>query len=82
MKERWAPNVETYTPFVEYLHRFNRKTALRIEGSMMSTKQDYGSWVYGLAELSIAPHWSFVVSDMYNYDHNPKKLKKPIIILP
>jgi hypothetical protein len=48
----------------------------------MSTKQDYGSWVYGLAELSIAPHWSFVVSDMYNYDHNPEKLKKPIIILP
>ncbi len=71
-----APDVETYTPFVEYLHRFSRKTALRIEGSMMSTKQDYGSWVYGLAEFSIAPHWSFVVSDMYNYDHNPEKTKK------
>ncbi|MCO6461148.1 MAG: hypothetical protein J5I59_07075, partial [Saprospiraceae bacterium] len=26
--------------------------------------------------LTIAPHWSFVVSDMYNYDYNPEKTKK------
>lgn len=71
-----APDVETYTPFVEYMHKFNRKTAIRVEGSAMFTKQDYGSWMYALAEFTIAPHWSFVVSDMYNYDHNPEKTKK------
>ena len=29
-------------------------------------KQDYGDWLFGLAEFSVAPHWSFVISDMYN----------------
>lgn len=71
-----APNVETYTPFAEYLHKFNRKTALRVEGSVMMTDEDYGSWLFGLAEFTIAPHWSFVISDMYNYDYNPEKTKK------
>ncbi len=71
-----APNVETYVPFLEYLHKFNKKTAIRLEGSAMFTDQDYGSWVYGLAEFTIAPHWSFVVSDMYNYGFNPEKTKK------
>ena len=32
----------------------------------MSTKQDYGSWLYALAEFSISPHWLFELSDMYN----------------
>ncbi|MBK7603668.1 MAG: hypothetical protein IPI15_08825 [Saprospiraceae bacterium] len=71
-----APNVETYVPFLEYLHKFNKKTAIRLEGSAMFTDQDYGSWVYGLAEFTIAPHWSFVVSDMYNYGFNSEKTKK------
>lgn len=71
-----APNVETFTPYIEYLHKFNRKTAIRVEGSMMATRQDYGSWAFGLVELTIAPHWSFVIADMYNYDYNPEKTKK------
>jgi hypothetical protein len=32
----------------------------------MSTKQDYGSWLYGLLEYSISPHWIFELSDMWN----------------
>lgn len=71
-----VPDVETYTPFVEFLHKFSRKTAIRLEGSAMFTDQDYGSWVYALAEYTVAPHWSFVVSDMYNYGFNPEKTKK------
>lgn len=71
-----VPNVETYTPFVEFLHKFSRKTAIRLEGSAMFTDEDYGSWVYALAEYTIAPHWSFVISDMYNYGFNPEKTKK------
>jgi len=30
------------------------------------TLQDYGDWIFAQAEFSMAPHWSFVVSDMYN----------------
>ncbi len=71
-----VPDVKTITPFVDWLHKFSRKQALRIEASMMITKQDYGSWAYLLAEYSIAPHWTFTVSDMYNYDFNPDKTAK------
>ncbi len=71
-----VPNVETYTPFVEFLHKFSRKKAIRLEASAMFTEQDYGSWVYALAEYTIAPHWSFVISDMFNYGFNPEKTKK------
>lgn len=68
-----VPNVETITPYFEYLHKFSRKKSLRIEGQYMITgeddkgdKHDYGDWAFLLAEFSMAPHWTFTVSDMYN----------------
>jgi hypothetical protein len=61
-----VPMVETITPYFEYLYKFSRKQSLRVEGQYMSTDQDYGSWAFGLAEFSIAPHWTFTVSDMFN----------------
>ncbi|MBK8483113.1 MAG: hypothetical protein IPO86_15605 [Saprospiraceae bacterium] len=60
------PDVETFTPFAEFLYKFNRKTSLRIETQYMDNKEDIGSWIYGLAELGFAPHWLIEVSDMYN----------------
>ncbi len=59
-------NVMTITPFVEYLYKFTRKNSLRVEAQYMSTQQDYGSWIFGLAELGLAPHWQFEVSGMFN----------------
>ena len=35
------------------------------------TEEDFGSWVFGLMEYSIAPRWIFEISGMYNFD--PKK---------
>ena len=67
-------NVKTITPFVEFLYKFSRKKSLRIEGSYLKSDQDLGSWAYALAEYSIAPHWIFTASDMYNID--PKKSDK------
>ncbi|HMN91329.1 MAG TPA: DUF6029 family protein, partial [Saprospiraceae bacterium] len=69
-----VPNVQTVTPFAEFLYRFNRTRALRVEAQAMFTgqdqavqlRQDYGSWLFGLTEFSIAPHWTFTASDMYN----------------
>ena len=43
-----------------------RKTKLRCELQYLQTRQDEGDWVYGLLELSLAPHWMFTVSDMWN----------------
>jgi len=59
-------NVMTVTPFAEFLYNFTRKKSLRIEAQYMDTQQDYGSWIFGLAELGLAPHWQFEVSGMFN----------------
>jgi len=67
-----VPLVETVTPYAEFLYKFDRKKSLRIEAQYMLTgeengeKHDYGDWVFGLAEFTIAPHWSFTISDMFN----------------
>jgi hypothetical protein len=71
-----VPNVKTITPFIEYLHNFNENKALRLEAQYMATQQDYGTWLFGLVEYSLAPNWIFTVSDMYNI--KPKKNAKAL----
>jgi len=56
------------TPFTEITYRFTDVKSLRIEGQYMASKQDYGSWIYLLAEYNVAPHYSLSISDMYNVD--------------
>lgn len=75
-----VPMVEAITPFAEVIYRFNNKTSIRTQWEYMHTKQDYGSWIFGLVELNIAPKWSFSISDMYTLDlnsHNPSEIKDP-----
>lgn len=47
-------------------YRFGRSATLRGELQYLTTKDDEGDWLYGLLELSLAPHWMFTASDMYN----------------
>jgi len=61
-----VPMVETFTPFVEFLYRIDRRQSLKLEAQYMSTKQDFGSWIFFGAEYSIAPRWIFSGSLMYN----------------
>ncbi len=68
-----APIVETMIPYFDFLYKFDRKRSIRFEGQFMATgkddkgvRHDYGNWLFGLVEFSIAPHWTFTVSDMYN----------------
>jgi len=71
-----VPLVETVVPFVDFLYKIDRKKSVRAEFQYMfigddkkaGAKQDYGDWAFGLIEFNMAPHWSFVVSDMYNID--------------
>ena len=42
------------------------KVTLRSELQYMWTKGDDGDWSFGLLELSLAPHWMFSVSDLWN----------------
>jgi hypothetical protein len=47
-------------------YSFNKKVTLRAEAHYLFTKDDLGDWAFGLAELSLAPHWMISASDMYN----------------
>ncbi|MFN7326773.1 MAG: DUF6029 family protein [Chitinophagales bacterium] len=58
------------TPYTEILYRFKPRRSLRIEASYLDTKQEFGSWAFALAEVGIAPHWLFYVSDMYKVPHD------------
>jgi len=69
-----VPNVQTIIPYVDFLYKIDRKKAFRIEAQTMFVgqdtkagfKQDYGDWVFGLFEYTMAPHWTFTISDMFN----------------
>ena len=68
--------METFTPYFDFLYKIDRKKAIRFESQYMmigddikaDSKQDYGSWLFGLVEFTVAPHWTFTISDMYNID--------------
>ena len=58
-------------------YQFSPKTTLRMEAQYLSTKQDQGDWLFGLLELSLAPHWMFTLSDMWNVgDSDPSMYSK------
>jgi len=61
-----APLVRTVIPYADFLYKISRRKSIRFETQYMATEQDFGSWLFGLVEFSIAPHWTFTVSDMYN----------------
>lgn len=67
-----VPKVIAITPFIDYLKRINSKHSVRTEVQYMHTKEDYGSWLYGLVEYSISPHWLFELSDMWNISPKAK----------
>jgi hypothetical protein len=66
-----VPLVKAITPYVDFLYKFSPTVSLRYEFQYMETKQDFGSWIFGLMEFSMAPRWNFEFSGMFN--HKPKK---------
>ncbi len=59
-------------------YKFDRKKSLRVEAQYLWSNEYEGDWVAGLVEFSLAPQWSFFLSDMYNIDdtkHNEGKSK-------
>ena len=47
-------------------YKFSPKMVLRCELQYQFCDGDEGDWAFGLAELSLAPHWMFTVSDQWN----------------
>ena len=76
-----VPFVTSYTPYFDFLYKLEKKKSIRFEGQFMYIEEengvlgDYGNWAFGLVEYSIAPNWTFTVSDMYNI--KPGKLAPP-----
>lgn len=48
------------------LFNLSNKTRLRTELQYLTTADDNADWIFGLAELSLVPHWMITVSDNYN----------------
>lgn len=47
-------------------HRLAKKWTLRTEAQYLATQQADGDWLFGLAEISVAPRLLFAVSDLWN----------------
>ena len=56
------PIVHTLTPYFDFLYKFTPKKALRVEGQYIHTGTRFRSWLFGLAEMSIAPTVDFEAS--------------------
>ncbi len=47
--------------------KLSAKTTLRMEAQYLASRDGDKDWAFGLAELSLAPHWMFTLSDLYNH---------------
>ncbi|MBO4446613.1 MAG: hypothetical protein J5764_00635 [Bacteroidales bacterium] len=63
---RNATNAQNVFVF-DGLYKFNPTMSLRWELQYLFSKELSRDWMAALAEFSLAPHWSFTVSDMYNH---------------
>jgi hypothetical protein len=64
-----ADFVEAFIPYAEVFFRLSSRFSLKTELQHLWTKQDDGNWLAGLAEVGLAPHLSFFISDMWNYQN-------------
>lgn len=76
---------------LEGMHNLSERNSLRFEVQHLSTAQDEGNWITGLAEFTFSPHWFVAAMDQYNYvttgdtflqdgkeEVEPKRLHYPI----
>ena len=62
-KTTWLSNI-----FVaDMLYKFSSSFSTRLELQYLASDDYQKDWMAGLLEVSLAPHWSFFVSDMWNH---------------
>lgn len=71
-----VPMVKAITPYAEVTYSFTQLLSGKFSLQYMDTKQDFGSWLYGGMEFSIASKFSFAVSDMWNIKPNGNSEKQ------
>lgn len=60
--------IESHTVVLDMLYKLNKKQSFRLELQHLGTNQDFGSWMMGMLEYSLAPKWFFYVFDEINYN--------------
>lgn len=65
-------DVRSHIVVAEGLFKFGGRKSLKVNVGHLWTQQDRGNWASVEAEFTMAPHWSFFASDLYNYDGIPQ----------
>jgi len=68
--------IYAHTGIVEVQYKINKTNSLRAEFQHLYTEQDKQSWVMGLLEYAVSPHWFFAAFDEYNYGNDISKDRK------
>lgn len=61
-----VPMLIAFTPYTEITQRLTNLYSLKFQAQYMDTKQDFGSWLFGSLEFSMASRFAIAVSDMWN----------------
>jgi hypothetical protein len=56
----------------DLLYKWTSSFATRLELQYLASDDYQKDWMAGLLEVSLAPHWSFFVSDMWNHGDTMK----------
>jgi len=60
--------IESHTVVLDMLYKIKAKQSIRFELQHLGTNQDFGSWMMGMIEYSLAPKWFFYMFDEINYN--------------
>ncbi len=61
-------NVETITPYMEWLHKIGTDKSVRFEAQYLKTDRDQGSFANLMIEYYFSKEWSMSVGDMVNVE--------------
>lgn len=59
--------VKAWAFYADFSYNFLQSQNIRFELQHLETRQDQGSWGLFLLEYTLAPNWTFAVTDQYNY---------------
>lgn len=69
-------SVKAWVVYTDFSYRFLENRNIRVEFQHLSTQQDKGNWAMALVEYSVAPSWTFSISDQFNYGNSEKDKRK------
>lgn len=73
--------VSAWSVYVDLNQKLQDNRNIRYEVQHLQTRQDKGSWLMMLVEYSIAPQWSFSITDQYNYGNEDKDYRTHYFLL-